>query len=477
MKFPTRYPLFFCERATLALVVAFSLFGVAAANAQMRDSDRGDDRGGGMRGVGTGIGIGIGVGIIQGIINNPQNSQGQTTDDHKTPKKPDKKTTAKTPPKEPPPKTPAAPPPPTTTTGGPPTTTDKPPTTTTTDKPPVTTDNPPTTTTTSGGTPPNNPGGTVPPPPQDPHDVDVPHNYGRNVPNECPQRGMGCAALVIDFNTHTAGDMTPFVDHLGGGACDIEFVSTDFLSGDDLAKANRELNKNNGPDDKFKNVNNIEMDRVKAAIARHRARVSRGAETAIEIIRGEGYPAEIRTCGSVGPSDGASLDRQEFVDGNYEAANKHVCGWVMADFSCHSGYTPQAFDEINNGAPQYPASNKNGLTQQMNACTGQQSDNCAQHAGYDYDIAMGQSTSTRSACALFTPALRKSLIGQLAKKNGAVTFDQDWHHVGFGSYYSDQGYRYCNPVVREGYTSEKGPTPSGQPVTVAPVTAGSTTAK
>ncbi len=470
MKFPTRYLLSFCGRAAVGLLVA--LLAAVAANAQMRDSDHGDDRGGGMRGVGTGIGVGIGVGIIQGIINNPQNAQGQNPDDRKNAKKPDKKTIAKTPPKDQPPKTPAPPPPPppTTTTGDPPTTTDKPPTTTDAGPPP---------TTTSGGTPPDNPGGTVPPPPQDPHDVDVPRGYGRNAPNVCPQRGMGCAALVIDFNTHTAGDMTRFVDHLAGGACEIEFVSADFLSGDALAKANIELNKNNKPDDKRKNANNLEWDRVNAAIARHRARVARGAETAIEIIRGEGYPAEIRTCGSVGPSDGGSLNRQEFVDGNYAAANKHVCGWVMADFSCHSGYTPEAFDEINNGALQNPsAPDANGhFDGQMHACTGRQANDCASHAGYDFDIAMGQSTATRSACALFTPALRKSLIGQLVHKGGTITFDQDWHHIGFGSYYSDQGYRYCNPVVREGYTSETGPAPSGQPVTVAPVTAGSTTAK
>lgn len=470
MKFPTRYLLLFGERAVVGVLVAASLFATVAANAQMRDSDRGDDRGGGMRGVGTGIGVGIGVGIIQGIINNPQNGQGQNSDDRKSAKKPDKKTTAKTPAKDQPPRPPAAPPP---------ATTDQPPATT--DKPPTPTDAGPPPTTTSGGTPPDNPGGTVPPPPQGPHDADVPRGYGRNAPDTCPQRGMGCAALIIDFNTHTAGDMTPFVDHFAdGGACQIEFVSTDFLSGDALAKANAALNKNNKPNDPWKNVNNLEWDRVNAAIARHRARVARGAEIAIEIIRGEGYPAEIRTCGSVGPSDGASLDRQKFVDGNYEAANKHVCGWVMADFSCHSGYTPQAFDEINNGALQYPsAPDASGhLDGEMHACTGRQANDCASHAGYDFDIAMGQSTAKRSACALFTPALRKSLIGQLVHKSGTITFDQDWRHVGFGSYYSDQGYRTCNPVVRDGYTSETGPPPSGAPVTgVAPVTAGSTTTK
>lgn len=401
----------------------------------MRDS--GDhERGEGKAGVGAGIGVGIG--IIQDIINNPQNQSGQGSDNHKIPKKPDKaKTTAKTLPSDKQPKTPVASPPAT------------PPTTTTT-SPPTTTDNTPPTApgppgTTTGDNPPNPHAGVLPP--QDPHDLDVPRTpYGHDVPPECPQRGMGCAALVIDFETHYLGDLAPLRDHLiANKACDVEYFASKFL-------------------------NRTEWERLTQAIERHRARVARGADLAIEIIRGEGYPAELRTCGSVGPSDGRSLDRQEFVDGNYAAANKHVCGWVMADFSCHSGYTPQAFDEINNGAMQTPSKpNADGsFNPTLHACVGAQRNDCALHAGYDFDVAMGQSSASLPACALFTPALRSSLADVLVQQGKSIKFDQSWRHIGFGSYYSDQGYRYCSPVVREGYRSEP-PAPPGKPDTIAPV--------
>jgi hypothetical protein len=472
------------------------MLGAALAAQQARAQDRtmrGDDhmmRGGdhgGMGGVGTGLAIGIGAGMM---IDQLGKSQGAPDDKKNASKPKTDKTIAKKPPPKDTPKIKTPDNPPIKQTNAPPDQTppatpippaDGPPPTTTTDKPPDSPGVPPTqTATTPPPDQPRTPGTT---PPEEPHDVPVPRkDYGHNRDEDCPQRGMGCAALIIDFQAKYLGDLTPLKDHLAADkACEVEFVTPHYLSGKELAAANTKLNANAKPGDPPANFNNREYQRLREAIDRHRQRVERGAELAIEIMRGEGYPAEIRTCGSVGPDGlGQTIDRQEFHAGNYQAANKHVCIWVVGDFSCYSGLTPQVFDELNNrgGLPQgeikiVDAEGKSATVMGDRACQPSQSNNCATHAAWELDVAMGQSSSTWKACALFTPALRASLIGQFVRQGNSIRFDPSWAHHGFGSYYSDHGYRYCDPVVREGYTSQ--PPLSGKPDTIAPVSASSTT--
>jgi len=157
------------------------------------------------------------------------------------------------------------------------------------------------------------------------------------------------------------------------------------------------------------------------------------------VLRGEGYPAELRSCGSVGPKEGASIDRQEFQSGNYQAANKHVCGWVAVDFSCYSGYTPQVFDELNNNGSLPMSYMKNVLTDgstkmelRERACQPTQHNDCSRHAGYDFDIAMGQSSASLPACALFTPALRDSLKDGFTLQGKTMKFNPNRRELAFG---------------------------------------------
>jgi len=427
----------------------------------------------GMGGIGTGIAVGIGTGLLIDQLSKSGDANESKKVDKKTEKKlakpkKDKPQNAKapeTPPAKqadnPPPKIPVENPIPPV--AGPPSvppTTDNPPNKT--GSPP---DVPPTQTATSPPDQPKTPGV----PPEEPHDIPVPPTiYGHNKDEDCPQRGMGCAALIIDFQTHYLGDLEPLKDHLTANkGCEVEYVSTQFLSGKELAKANSKLHKN---------VNDFEWKRVNDAIDRHRQRVSKGADLAIEVVRGEGYPAELRSCGSVGPAEGRSLDRQEFHAGNYKAANKHVCGWVVTDFSCYSGYTPHVFDELNNRGSlplKSVSSIVDGATRlelRERACQPAQTNDCSQHAAYDFDIAMGQSGSSLPACAVFTPALRDSLKGALVQKGSKIEFNQNWRDLAFGGYYSDGGYKHCSPVVRDGYKSEL-PPPPGKPETVPPVSA------
>jgi len=482
--------------APLVLITVLAAQQAQAQDRMMRGGDdrmmRGGDRGGGMGGVGTGLAIGIGAGMM---IDELSKSQSKPDDRNNASKPKSDKTIAKKPPPKDTPKAKTPDNPPIKQTNAPPDKTPPvtpippaggPPPTTTTDKPPNnpgspdTPGVPPTQTATSPPSDqPKTPGAT---PPEDPHDIPAPPKiYGHDRDEDCPQRGMGCAALIIDFDAKYFGDLEPIKNHLSTDkACDVEYIVPSFLSGDALRKANAKLNRNRQSDDPNppRNINTMEMSHVYDAIRRHRERVARGAELAIEIIRGEGAPAEAESCGSVGPDDGPTLKRQEFHAGNYEAANKHVCSWVVADFSCYSGLTPHVVDELNNrGAlPRgeikiVDAQGKPSTAIVDRACQPNQSNNCATHAAWELDVAMGQANSTWKACALFTPALRSSLIGQFVKQGNSIRFDASWSHTGFGSYYSDHGYRYCDPVVREGYTS----IPPGKPDDIAPISGSTTT--
>jgi len=394
-------------------------------------------RGEGM-GMGTGLAIGIGTSLLIDQLSKP----GGANENKKVDKKTEKKVAKQPPPKKDKPqnaKAPETPPAkqadnplqPTATpippVAGPPSlppTTDNP--LNKTGSPPERNDVPPTQTVSSPPDQPKTPGV----PPEDPHDIPVPPTiYGYNKDEDCPQRGMGCAALIIDFQTHYLGDLEPLKEHLAANkGCEVEYVTPQFLSGKELATANDKLNKNTKSGEPHRNVNDFEWKRVDEAIARHRQKVLNGVELAIEVLRGEGYPAELRSCGSVGPAEGRSLDRQAFHAGNYQAANKHVCGWVVTDFSCYSGYTPHVFDELNNrgSLPRKEVKVSEGVTEfRERACQPAQANDCSQHAAYDFDIAMGQSGSSLPACALFTPALRDSLKGALLRKGNKIEFSMD----------------------------------------------------
>jgi len=485
----------YCFAGSLLLGATLAAQQAHAQDRMMRGGDdrmmRGGERGG-MGGIGSGLAIGIGAGMM---IDQLSRSQAKPDDQKNASKPKTDKTVAKKPPPKDTPKAKTPDNPPIKQTNAPPDQTPPvtpippaggPPPTTTTDRPPDRPgppDNPGVPPTQTATTPPDLPRTQGTTPPEEPHDIPVPPKiYGHDRDEDCPQRGMGCAALIIDFQTHYLGDLTPVKDHLlTDKACEVEYVTPKYLEGKELQQANARLRANDKPGDPPSNYNNLEYQRLQEAIERHRQRIARGAELAVEIVRGEGYPAETRTCGSVGPNGlGRTLDRQEFHAGNYQAANKHVCSWVVADFSCYSGLTPQVFDELNNrgGLPQgdvkvVDAQGKSSTVLGDRGCQPSQANNCAPHAGYELDVAMGQSNSTWKACALFTPALRSSLIGQFVKQGSAIRFDSSWSHTGFGSYYQDHGYRYCDPVAREGYASE--PPRIGKPDTVAPVSASTTT--
>jgi hypothetical protein len=496
----------------------FTMDGGGDRPASRERGMRGGDgiRGDGMRsGVGIGIGIGIGRAIVDGAAEEDARRKaaaGRAVQDQKKKKasrKGDDTPVAVKPPKTPPTTT-TDKPPPTTTDKPPVTTTDKPPPPTTTGKPPVTTtDKPPdvpqtTLPPTTAGPPP----GTTPPtsPPDttttttDKTRVPVsPPGHNNLTGEDCPQRGKGCIALVVDYlknNDWILGGIVSAVPSTLPAMCTTNVVEPKFkdVPGPYKIELGGEYEAtvySNAEEVKaVKQYNTDERKRMEVEIEKHRSDIiAKEPELAIEFISGHGSHDK---CGAISGRGelGRSLDRATFHQGNYKAAKHHVCGWVVADFSCGSGRTPEAVDQLNNlGAiPQtaIPTGNYDAEHGEINqfittGCRAKPKDECSQHAAYDYDLAIGTVASNKSACGLMVPAHETQLLEALglpvAPSNGIASVYQppppppaplsipvpralkmgelaldSW--TGFGSHYSDAGYKHCDPVERSGIWNE-----------------------
>jgi hypothetical protein len=488
----------------------------ASAQDRMRDDRMRDDRGrddhrGGMGGGAIRGGVGVGLGILGTL---PQES-GQakagsttsktTTKKKKQAKKPDddskKKKQAKKPEDSPPQKVPGTPP--QTPPGTPPTNAGGPPQTPPAAPPPTAggpPETPPATPPTTAGGPPQTPvGGSPPAPPGPPSTTDNPPTTagppptsppsggtgnttgggntvgGATTPvthrplkgNDCPQRGKGCAALIIDYSKADP-DETNFEDlstHFIAvcGKDNVEYVAPhfvnkipeekDFKSHDEYIAALKARKKHN--DD--------EQGKVDTAIANHRAKVGNGVEVAIEILNGHGSgdpEKHGRGCGSVGPetNDQNSIPRRDFHYGNYKAVYDNACTWFVADFSCYSGKTPEAADELNNSG--------------ADSCLAPVGANvCSMHAAYENDIALGTANSKEECFDWTVGATSKNieiaLDAEAQRRTDSKTpegtpsgdlrelikaFQEKtrfWR--GWSSKYVDSGYKYCVRQPPEGY--------------------------
>jgi hypothetical protein len=461
--------------ALLVLVLVIASSGTTSAQFSV-GTDRSDRPGGGMRHEGTrdggmrgdgmrdnGVGIGIGIDIGRAIVEKSAEDDARKksgaganvqskTQDSKKPKRAAKKGDGNTPvpmnppptPKQQPPTTTETPPPtttegpPTKTTGTPPTAGDPPPTVVppTAASPPPT--SPPDTTTTTTKT-----GGPVSPPGQ-------PVNSTITGTKDCPQRGMGCAVLILDYSAKTGDeyDLKKTGNAFKAIGCAVEFVAPVFKEMPDAGAEGVTTDMLWA----VRRHNESEQAAVTKAFASHRQAVAKGVELAVEMLNGHGD--EIGTCGKVGPDDALSAgeSRTEIHMGDYKAALKNTCTWYVADLTCYSGKTPQAVDELNNSGGA--------------SCKAVPGNNCALHAAYDSDIALGAATAKETCTNWrigeitknFTAALNaekarraaansssnlKQLVADLQKDSAG------W--AGWLSHYTDAGYKVCTPVTREGY--------------------------
>jgi hypothetical protein len=226
---------------------------------------------------------------------------------------------------------------------------------------------------------------------------------------DCPQRGKGCVALVIDFSHNVSWefDMESLGQKLTAAGCETDYVAPDLweipldhtYGYEGVASYTSKADPKE--QDKAREHNTPEWKKVREAIAKHREKVARGVELAIEIVNGHGEgqgKTENLACGYWEWKEytGDFLYRAEFHAGNYRAANKNVCGWFTSDFSCYGGLTPKVVDELNNFA--------------TSTCSQASAMNCPIHAGWEADSSTSTATSTET-CSNGSIGWQKSYIG------------------------------------------------------------------
>lgn len=215
----------------------------------------------------------------------------------------------------------------------------------------------------------------------------------RKQEEDCPQRGMGCVALIIDFSHNVTWefDMASLSKKMSGVGCDTDYVAPDLWEIPlpyDIGVGPASYTVQPDPEDqrKAREHNDPEWKRIRDALEKHRARVSKGVELAIEIVNGHGYAQgkDSMACGAWVWKEytGDFLLRSSFHDGNYRAANKNVCGWFTSDFSCYGGLTPKVVDELEN------------LT--TSTCAAASTIACGNHAGWEADASMSSASSTQT---------------------------------------------------------------------------------
>ena len=165
---------------------------------------------------------------------------------------------------------------------------------------------------------------------------------------------------------------------------------------------------------------------------------------AIELINGHGGnfdDGKGGTCGVVGTDiSGVYTSRGTFHAGNYAAANKNVCSWLVGDFSCTSGWTPRAIDELNNtGAAVCRGRAGKGI-------------NCGLHAAYESDVSVASSTADELCNNFDKVMLRGDLVKMIQRAGGGFEAKLlPGMRTSFPSHYSDRGWKYCQPHTRNGY--------------------------
>ena len=269
---------------------------------------------------------------------------------------------------------------------------------------------------------------------------------------DCPQRGQGCCALVLDFS-HGA--------LLGTGDLDEEFIDMGcstrvFRSAGRMRSKPRTIvypanRRYMGTDqqtvytpskatiEKWKKDMDKQRAKLSQVIAQHRSCVSEGVEASYEVVSAHGGIGNfdfVDNAGwwKTGFGDSRNLLRAPFIQGNYDAANKNVCGWAMHDASCFAGWSTAAFQGANQtgrakGDPKKPAPH-----------------NHDHHAGWEANVVVASSPAddtTHNIGCWWDHAQFEDAI-ETARDEGTV---RAYEHIDLGDFsssYADGGYARCN---------------------------------
>ena len=113
---------------------------------------------------------------------------------------------------------------------------------------------------------------------------------------DCPQRGKGCVALVIDFSHNVTWefDMESLSKKLTAAGCETDYVAPDLVEIPLPQTYGYEgvASYTTKPDPKDQDAarkhNDPEWKKVRDAVAKHQEKVAKGVELAIEIVDGHG---------------------------------------------------------------------------------------------------------------------------------------------------------------------------------------------
>jgi hypothetical protein len=181
-----------------------------------------------------------------------------------------------------------------------------------------------------------------------------------------------------------------------------------------------------------------------AKVAEHQECLRTQPESAYEIVQSHGAPrvdSSFKPCGGWGDTTGSvHLERQGFIQGNYDALNQKTCAWSMGDFSCFSGLSVRAFAEVNNGLAATCG------TAPVTAVHGK-------HAGFEADGAVG-SVHRGAATVTHDGGLDGWQWEDAIEEARGEGSNDAWKHVDFSDFsvgYGDQGWRYCDDAVHTEY--------------------------
>jgi hypothetical protein len=257
-------------------------------------------------------------------------------------------------------------------------------------------------------------------------------------PADCPQRGQGCEALVLDYakavwHEHDVERLAKRFPKVG---CKVDYQAPKYKSPPEpltigWGSFSITLHPSAAAKKRVADHNKAEDIKINKVIAKYQKRAA-GKELAIELINAHGNTTAV---GPVGPG---GVSRGTFHKGVYDAIKHDVCGHVVADWSCLSGRTPKIVAALENG--------KEGAT------------NKAHHAGYDFNIASGAATQNADCSDSDVPVFRARWAKLLAKEQVAQVGQPanqpvaDYRRLmrafaadakGAASYYVDQGYDAC----------------------------------
>ena len=298
---------------------------------------------------------------------------------------------------------------------------------------------------------------------------------GVGVGTDCPQRGNGCCALLLDFSPANSplsrrGDWDRDGNPYGGDKigpmtaaleqeCSVEVwrastfrvtpkpqrrvVVIQRLFDGSLRRDEREH-----PEARYQQIltrwqqaNAAANAALTATIESHHDCVADEPESAIELTLGHGLPNSASftatstdvsspSCGKWFGNQRVTLDRSTFINDNYCNTKGRVCTWTMFDMSCYSGRSTVALGYANNG---------HGAV--CNTPTTPPQENVAAHAGHDSDLELS-SSHWNTRCSFREGDRQVDAFQHHLEEGGATALNLELTPTSFAAHYSDSGYTY-----------------------------------